>query len=112
MKDRFESDTALGEGLWGELDGTGVDVLVLEPGATDTETLPDQGMRAEGMTGGMQPKDVARTALANLAKGPVVIAGGMNRVLIGALSWLPRRFAIRMAGKGIRDAIEKGRAHR
>jgi short-subunit dehydrogenase len=102
--------TALGEGLWGELDGSGVDVLVLEPGSTDTETLGLQGMKAEDMAGLMQPASVARTALDRLGRGPVVIAGRMNRLLIGTLSWLPRKFAIRAVGKGIRDAIEKGRA--
>jgi short-subunit dehydrogenase len=102
--------TALGEGLWGELDGTGVDVLVLEPGSTDTETLPDQGMRAEDMAGLMQPAEVARTALDHLGKGPVIIAGRMNRVLMRLLSWLPKRVAIRTVGKGIRDAIQKGSA--
>lgn len=100
---------SLGEGLWGELNGTGVDVLVLEPGATDTETLPDQGMKAEDMSGLMQPAEVASIALKKLGHGPVVVAGGMNRVMVRVLSWLPKGFAIRMVGKGIRDAIEKGR---
>ena len=102
--------TALGEGLWGELDGSGVDVLVLEPGATDTETLALQGMKAEDMAGLMQPAAVARTALDRLGRGPVVIAGRLNRLLVGLLALLPRKIAIRAAGKGIRDAIAKGRA--
>jgi short-subunit dehydrogenase len=102
--------TALGEGLWGELDGSGVDVLVLEPGSTDTETLALQGMNAKDMAGLMQPASVARTALDRLGRGPVVIAGRMNRLLMGMLSWLPRKMAIRAVGKGIKDAIEKGRA--
>ncbi|MBW2387596.1 MAG: SDR family NAD(P)-dependent oxidoreductase [Deltaproteobacteria bacterium] len=102
--------TALGEGLWGELDGSGVDILVLEPGSTDTETLALQGMNAKDMIGLMQPASVARTALDRLGRGPVVIAGRMNRLLVGLLSLLPRRIAIRAAGKGMRDAIAKGRA--
>lgn len=102
--------TSLGEGLWGELDGTGVDILVLEPGATNTEILPRQGMNAQGMLGLMQPAEVARTALGQLGHGPVIVAGWMNRILVGILSWLPRRLAIHMAGKGMRDAIEKGKA--
>ncbi len=102
--------TALGEGLWGELDGSGVDVLVLEPGATDTEILALQGMDAQGMPGLMQPAAVVRTALDHLGRGPVVVAGRMNRLLVGLLSLLPKRIAIRAAGKGMRDAIAKGRA--
>jgi len=102
--------TALGEGLWGELDGSGIDILVLEPGSTDTETLALQGMNAQDMMGLMQPASVARTALDRLGRGPVVVAGRMNRLLVALLSLLPRRIAIRAAGKGMRDAIAKGRA--
>ncbi len=101
--------TALGEGLWGELRRHGVDVMVLEPGATDTELLPRSGMKAEDMAGLMSPAAVATSALQNLGKRPVFVAGFMNRVLVSLLSLLPRRFAIAAAGKGMRDAIEKGR---
>src|SRR4030095_10210288 len=36
--------TVLGEGLWGELTGRGVHVLVVSPGATDTEAPTLQGI--------------------------------------------------------------------
>jgi short-subunit dehydrogenase len=36
-------DNLLGEALWGELRGTGVDVLVLEPGSTETEFQATSG---------------------------------------------------------------------
>jgi short-subunit dehydrogenase len=101
--------TSLGEGLWGELRYHGVDVMVLEPGATDTELLPRSGMKAEDMMGIMTPAEVATSALAQLGKRPVFIAGRMNRVLTTLLSLLPRRLAITAAGKGMRDAIEKGK---
>ncbi len=52
---------SLGEGLWGELRGCGVDVLVLLPGATDTEVLAKSGVDREDMvTGVMDPAEVAR----------------------------------------------------
>ncbi|MFT5441252.1 MAG: short-subunit dehydrogenase [Myxococcota bacterium] len=102
--------TSLGEGLWGELEGSGVDVLVVEPGATDTEILAHQGMRAQDMMGLMQPVDVARVGLSRLGRGPVVVAGRLNRLLVGLLALLPRGFAVRMAGKGMLDSINKGRA--
>lgn len=101
--------SSLGQGLWGELRGTGVDVLVLEPGATDTELLPRSGMKPEEMAGLMQPDAVAREALEHLGRGPVVVAGMMNKVLVGLLSLLPKSLAIRMVGRGMLDAIEKGR---
>jgi short-subunit dehydrogenase len=101
---------SLGEGLWGELAGTGVDVLVLSPGATDTEMLPRSGMRKEDMpTPVMRPEDVARQALEHLPGGFSFIAGRVNRLLVRLLSTLPRRWAVRAAGKGMRDALEKGR---
>jgi short-subunit dehydrogenase len=100
--------SSLGQGLWGELRGTGVDVLVLEPGATDTELLPRSGMKPEDMAGLMQPEEVARQALEKLGHGPVVVAGVMNRVLVGLLSLLPKGLAVRMVGFGMRSAIEKG----
>ena len=101
---------ALGEGLWGELRGCGIDVLALAPGATDTEMLPASGMDARDMpTGVMTPAEVARQGLERLGGGPSHITGGVNRALVGFLSILPRRLALLAAGRGMRDAIERGR---
>ena len=104
--------TSLGEGLWGELREAGVDVLVLEPGATDTAILKRSGMDGRDMIGLMQPGQVAREAIDRLASGPVFVAGGMNRFLTGLLRRLPRGFAVRMVGRGMADAIEKGKRRR
>jgi short-subunit dehydrogenase len=101
---------SFGEALWFELREHGVDVLVVSPGATDTEMLPSQGVRAEDMTGLMSPEAVARQALARLGSGPSFIPGAGNRLLVGLLSVLPRRLALRLAARGMLDAIEKGRA--
>ncbi len=101
---------ALGEGLWGEVRGSGVDVLVLAPGATDTEMITNSGMDVRDMpTGAMTPADVARQGLERLGGGPSHIAGVANFLLVSLLSLLPRRLALLAAGRGMRDAIEKGR---
>jgi len=101
---------SLASGLWGELRSRGVDVLVLEPGATDTEMLPNSGMRKEDIpTPVMTPEAVVREGLEHLSRGPTRIAGRTNRLMVALLSWLPRRIAIRAVGWGMRGAIEKGR---
>jgi short-subunit dehydrogenase len=100
---------SFGEGLWGELRERGIDVLVLAPGATDTEILPKSGMNPEDMVGLMAPEEVARLALQRLRRGPVCVTGIFNRLFVGFLSLLPRKLAVMLAGKGMRGALEKSR---
>jgi short-subunit dehydrogenase len=98
--------TVLGEGLWGELSPRGVDVLVISPGATDTEGPTLQGVdKSKIPSRMMSPAEVARQALARLGEGPVFIPGFTNRWLIRMLVWMPRRLGLRLAGKGIRDTL-------
>jgi short-subunit dehydrogenase len=100
---------SFGESLWIEFGAQGIDVLVVNPGPTDTEALPLQGMDAASMKGLMPPGAVAAHALARLGRGPVTVAGRLNRVMMRSLSFLPRRLALMLAGRGILDAIAKGR---
>jgi hypothetical protein len=100
---------SFGEALWVELAPHGVDVLVLNPGPTDTEILPNQGMNKDAMVGLMQPERVAGMALARLGRGPLFTPGLLNRLFVGSLSLLPRRVALKLTAKGMLDAIEKGR---
>ena len=97
----------LGESLWVELRPYGVDVMVLAPGATDTEALTLQGFDKNQMTGVMTPADVVREALDRLGRRPVVLTGWLNRVFVGFLTMLPRRAAVLIAGKGMKMAIEQ-----
>jgi short-subunit dehydrogenase len=101
---------SFGESLWVEFGAQGIDVLVVNPGPTDTEALPLQGMDATSMKGLMSPGVVAAHALARLGRGPVTVPGRLNRVLMRSLSFLPRRFALSLAGRGMLDAIAQGRA--
>jgi hypothetical protein len=99
---------SLGQGLWGELRPHGLDVLVVNPGATNTETLILQGMSPDDMPGLMDPERVAELSLAKLGQGPIFIPGPLNRSLVWILTHLPRRLAIRIARKSMLDAISKG----
>ncbi len=101
---------SFGEAIWSELRERGVDVLVLAPGPTDTEILPNQGIRPQDMTGLMSAEEGARIGLEQLGRRPVYIPGLLNRLMVGFLSRLPRRLALKAAGSGMRAAIEKGRA--
>ncbi len=98
--------TILGEGLWGELRAAGVDVLVLSPGATDTDAPTLQGVDKGKIPGPMmRPAEVARQALCRLGRGPVLIPGFVNRLFVRLLRWMPRRIGVRLAGHGIRGTM-------
>jgi short-subunit dehydrogenase len=79
------------EALWQEAKGTGVRVLALCPGATETEFFARTG--EEFMTRGRQtPKQVVDTALRALDKsGPTVISGVANSALALSTRFVPRR---------------------
>ena len=98
---------SLGLSLYGELQGTGVDVLVLAPGATDTEALVLQGFDAKKMPGVMTPAEVSRQALDRLGQTPLHVPGAMNRFYVRMFRLLPRRWTIAMAGKGMAMALKQ-----
>jgi short-subunit dehydrogenase len=99
--------TVLGEGLWGELRGHGIDLMVLSPGATDTDAPTLQGIDKGKIPGPvMAPAVVAEQALLRLGRrSPVFIPGFINRWLVRLLRLLPRRLGLRLTGKGIRDTL-------
>jgi short-subunit dehydrogenase len=89
-------DLFLGESLWGELRGTGVDVIVLEPGATDTEF---QDVAGETSHAGESAADVVAVALAALGKQPSVVSGWANWVTANTARFLPRATMATIAGR-------------
>jgi uncharacterized protein len=97
---------SLGESLWDELKPHGIDVLVVAPGATDTENLKLQGFDARHMKNVMSPREVAEMALANIGKGPVFVPGGLNRIMVRVLQLIPKRSRIRLVGKGTKAAMD------
>jgi len=79
------------EGLWAELAPSGVEVLCLVPGVTDTPSL----RRAGSVVGstklpGLDPDAVAEEGLLHLGEGPVWVAGETTRDVHGFLLSLPR----------------------
>lgn len=62
----------LGEAIWAELRGTGIDVLVVEPGTTETEF---QAVAGEVAHAGERPERVVEVALGALGLAPSVGIG-------------------------------------
>ncbi len=97
---------SLGEGLWGELQPQGIDVLALCPGSTDTETHALQGIDASKLEGMMSPLEVAQEAIDNITEGPVYINGAHNREMFEAVTAMPRRDALLMMGENMRRVLD------
>ena len=96
---------SLGEGLWGELQPRGVDVLALCPGSTDTETHALQGIDSTKLEGMMSAEEVAREAIENIDSGPVWIAGEHNRALFEAMTAMERREALSMMAETMQSVL-------
>jgi uncharacterized protein len=85
------------EALWQECKGTGVRVLALCPGATETEFFARTG--EEFLTDGRQtPKQVVDTAMAALDKStPTVVSGWRNAILANGYRFTPRRLMVQIS---------------
>jgi hypothetical protein len=96
-----------GEALWEELRGTGVRVLTLCPGFTETEFagvagLPPKVVLQHGIT----PEAVVETALAALQRGSPTVVHGQGTKLAGALGRVaPRRLVLRLVGAWMRRGL-------
>lgn len=86
---------ALGEALWGELSGSGVDVLTVCPGATESEAAAKQGIDPATMRNVQPAREVARLALDHLAEGPTYCPSEHYRALFDQILAMPRRDALR-----------------
>ncbi len=98
---------SLGAALAEECRGSGVDVLVVAPGPTDTEAPRKQGFRNEDLSGLMAPERLVAEALAQLGKRNFWIPGWQNKLMIRLLKLMPRRMAAKMTGAGLRAALAK-----
>lgn len=89
----------LGEGLWGELQGTGVDVLTLCPGATESEATAKYAEQYAAVPNMQPARDVVRLALDHIAEGPTYVPNDHYRAQFDQLTAMPRRDALAtMAG--------------
>ena len=93
---------ALGEALWGELSDSGVDVLTVCPGATESEAAAKQGIDPARMQNVQPARDVARLALDNLAEGPTYCPSDHYRAVFERMVAAPRRDALLAMAKGMR----------
>jgi short-subunit dehydrogenase len=91
-------DNLLAEGLWGELRGSGVDVLVLEPGSTETEFQAAAGEIAHA---GERPDKVVRVALRALGQQPSVVSGVFNWLRANAGARLLPRSLLALIAKDV-----------
>ncbi|MGD9598238.1 MAG: SDR family NAD(P)-dependent oxidoreductase [Steroidobacteraceae bacterium] len=97
---------SLGLSLHGELAGTGVEVLVLSPGATDTEAITLQGFKPELMPNLMAPAEVAKQALRQLGRTPLHVPGAENRKYVKMMRRMPREKLIALNAGTMRAALE------
>lgn len=90
---------SLGEGLWGELQGTGVDVLTLCPGATQSEATEAVGMKQEDC----QPaREVAQLALDRIQDGPTFVPSDRYRAMFEQLRAGPRPETLARMAEGMK----------
>jgi len=97
-------DLVLGEALWEELRGRGVDVLAFLAGATRTPNFVASSPKTtSALSAAMEPAAVAAEALAALGTGPSAVAGRVNRLSAFVMTrLLPRRMAVGTIGKAMR----------
>ena len=94
------------EALWAETNTTGIRVLALCPGPTDTRFFETAAPGKQFLTRSRQsPEQVAAVALRafETGKGPSVIPGTVNRVLANGYRLLPRTVMARMAERNVRS---------
>jgi uncharacterized protein len=99
---------SLGEGLWGELEPDGIDVLTLCPGATESEAAAKSGLDITKLQNVMKAEDVAGLTLDNIRNGPTFISSEHYRAIFDKLLALPRRDALLAMADGLRKSAGFG----
>lgn len=96
------------EAIWGETRGTGVNVLAVSPGPTDTEFFGVAEGKSIGKTMAT-PAEVIETALAAVARGthPSVIVGRKNAIQASIARLAPRRLVLKVAGNLMKSDLAK-----
>jgi short-subunit dehydrogenase len=95
----------LGEGLYGELAGSGVDVLTLCPGATESEATEKYAEKF-GSIPNLQPaSEVAALALDNIANGPVFVPNAHYKARFEQLTAMPRAEAVTAMAAALKGTL-------
>jgi short-subunit dehydrogenase len=84
----------LGEGLYGELAGTGIDVLTLCPGATESEATARYAEKYAAVPNLQPAGEVARLTLDNIVNGPVFVPNAHYKAQFEQLTAMPRADAV------------------
>lgn len=105
-------NTTLAESLWAELSPQGVDVLGCVAGATLTPGFEGQTPKDKMASAfPMRPEAVAREGLASLSKGPIHVAGRINRMAHRVFGMMNRGQRVRAFSKSTShlyaDAVDK-----
>ena len=88
------------EALWGELDGTNVKVLTVNPGATKTEFFVVAGANPAGPLAPVSDVvDATFAALDAKASKPSIIVGSQNALMANMSRFAPKKMVIKIAGK-------------
>jgi short-subunit dehydrogenase len=95
---------SLGEGLWGELQPDGIDVLTLCPGATESEAAAKSGIDITKLQNVMKAEDVVGLTLDNIRNGPTFISSAHYQAMFEKLLSLPRRDALMAMADGLRKS--------
>jgi short-subunit dehydrogenase len=95
---------SLGEGLWGELQPDGIDVLTLCPGATESEAAAKSGIDITKLQNVMKAEDVVDRTLNNIRNGPIFISSEHYKTMFDRLLSLPRRDALMAMADGLRKS--------
>jgi short-subunit dehydrogenase len=95
-------DLMLGEALWAENRGRGVDVLAVSPGPTDTEF---QAVAGEKPHAAVPPEDVVSATVGALGRQPSVIVGSVNALRTFSLRFAPRALIARVAEMVMRENV-------
>lgn len=98
------------EALWGENRSSGVRVLALCPGATETAFFDRVGTQEASVGTRQSPEAVVKVALRAIDRGrPLVISGFRNAVLSGSTRFAPRRAVIAGAAIALRPNAPEAR---
>lgn len=88
------------EALWGETKSTGVKVLALCPGATETAFFDIAGSDDAAVGSRRSVEQVVKSAFKALERGkPSVVDGLRNAITARTTGFAPRRVVIAIAGK-------------
>ncbi len=87
------------QSLYGELAGSGVDVLAVAPGDTSTEFRESASFHKSMPSPVRTAEDVAANTFRKLGRTPLIVDGIANKLTALSFHFTPRKLAIWMAGR-------------